>query len=101
VPPPALGARYAWQAGRLAAREGRDGSAEKPWPTAQPYGINTPGAFAMVFSVMLPVYVMERFVLGNAPEVAYPQVRPSQNSNWYRLQTSSPTKPARRDAEGL
>ena len=51
MPPPALGARYAWQAGRLAAREGRDGSDEKPWPTAQPYGINTPGAFAMVFSV--------------------------------------------------
>ena len=40
---------YAWQARRLALREGRDDV------TAIPYGINTPSLFAFVFFVMLPV----------------------------------------------
>lgn len=39
---------YAWQALRLARREGRDDV------TALPYGISTPGLFAHVFLVMLP-----------------------------------------------
>ncbi len=39
---------YAWQARRLAAREGRDDV------TALPYGINTVSLFAYVFLVMLP-----------------------------------------------
>ena len=41
---------YAWQAVRLARREGRDDV------TALPYGINTVSLFAYVFLVMLPVY---------------------------------------------
>ena len=41
---------YAWQAVRLAHREGRDDV------TALPYGINTVSLFAYVFLVMLPVY---------------------------------------------
>ena len=40
---------YAWQAHRLARREGRNDV------TALPYGINTPSVFAYVFLVMLPV----------------------------------------------
>ncbi len=40
---------YAWQASRLAAREGRADV------TALPYGINTVSLFAFVFLVMLPV----------------------------------------------
>ncbi len=40
---------YAWQARRLAAREGRDDV------TAVPYGINTVTLFAFIFFVMLPV----------------------------------------------
>lgn len=42
---------YAWQAVRLARREGRDDV------TALPYGINTVSLFAYVFLVMLPVYL--------------------------------------------
>jgi len=42
---------YAWQAVRLARKEGRDDV------TALPYGINTVSLFAYVFLVMLPVYV--------------------------------------------
>ena len=42
---------YAWQAHRLAKREGRDDV------TALPYGINTPSLLVYVFFVMLPVYV--------------------------------------------
>lgn len=41
---------YAWQAHRLAAREGRDDV------TALPYGINTPSLLVYVFFVMEPVY---------------------------------------------
>ena len=41
---------YAWQAGRLAKREGRSDV------TALPYGINTPTVFAFILMVMLPVY---------------------------------------------
>jgi AGZA family xanthine/uracil permease-like MFS transporter len=41
---------YAWQAMRLARREGRDDV------TALPYGINTVSLFAYVFLVMLPVF---------------------------------------------
>lgn len=41
---------YAWQAKRLAEREGR------PHTTALPYGINTVSLFAFVFLVMGPVY---------------------------------------------
>lgn len=40
---------YAWQARRLAAREGREDVA------ALPYGINTVSLFAFVFFIMLPV----------------------------------------------
>ncbi|MEE9257427.1 MAG: NCS2 family permease [bacterium] len=43
---------YAWQARRLAAREGREDV------TALPYGINTVSLFAFVFFVMLPVKIM-------------------------------------------
>ncbi len=42
---------YAWQARRLAVREGRDDV------TALPYGINTVSLFAFVFFVMLPVKI--------------------------------------------
>jgi len=42
---------YAWQAHRLAEREGRDDV------TALPYGINTVSLFAFVFFVMLPVKI--------------------------------------------
>src|ERR1700761_867952 len=41
---------YAWQARRLAQREGRSDV------TAIPFGINTPTIFAYVFLIMLPVY---------------------------------------------
>ncbi len=41
---------YAWQARRLARREGRDDV------TALPYGINTPSLLVFVFFVMVPVY---------------------------------------------
>lgn len=41
---------YAWQAHRLAKREGRDDV------TALPYGINTPSLLVFVFFVMAPVY---------------------------------------------
>jgi len=41
---------YAWQAKRLASREGR------PFTTALPYGINTVSLFAFVFLIMGPVY---------------------------------------------
>jgi adenine/guanine/hypoxanthine permease len=41
---------YAWQARRLARREGRDDV------TAIPFGINTPTVFAYVFLIMGPVY---------------------------------------------
>ncbi len=41
---------YAWQAHRLAAREGRSDI------TALPYGINTPSMFVFIFFVMEPVY---------------------------------------------
>lgn len=39
---------YAWQAKRIAQREGRDDIC------ALPYGINTPSVFAYIFMVMLP-----------------------------------------------
>jgi AGZA family xanthine/uracil permease-like MFS transporter len=42
---------YAWQARRLAEREGREDV------TALPYGINTVSLFAFVFFVMLPVKI--------------------------------------------
>lgn len=41
---------YAWQAHRVAAREGRDDV------TALPYGINTPSLLVYVFFVMAPVF---------------------------------------------
>lgn len=41
---------YAWQAQRLARREGRDDV------TALPYGINTPSLLVYVFFVMVPAY---------------------------------------------
>src|SRR6201996_420831 len=41
---------YAWQARRLALREGRSDV------TAIPFGINTPTIFAYVFLIMAPVY---------------------------------------------
>jgi AGZA family xanthine/uracil permease-like MFS transporter len=41
---------YAWQARRLAIREGRDDV------TALPYGINTPSLLVYIFFVMAPVY---------------------------------------------
>jgi len=41
---------YAWQARRLALREGRTDV------TAIPFGINTPTIFAYVFLIMVPVY---------------------------------------------
>jgi AGZA family xanthine/uracil permease-like MFS transporter len=41
---------YAWQARRLARREGRD------TVTAIPFGINTPTIFAYVFLIMGPIY---------------------------------------------
>ena len=41
---------YAWQARRLAEREGRDDV------TAIPFGINTPTIFAYVFLIMAPIY---------------------------------------------
>lgn len=41
---------YAWQAHRLAKREGRDDV------TALPYGINTPSLLVFIFFVMAPVY---------------------------------------------
>ncbi len=41
---------YAWQAHRLAAREGRHDV------TALPYGINTPSLLVYIFFVMMPVY---------------------------------------------
>lgn len=41
---------YAWQARRVAAREGRTDV------TALPYGINTPSVFAFIFFIMGPVY---------------------------------------------
>ena len=43
---------YAWQAKRLAAREGRSDVC------ALPYGINTPSVFAFVFLVMLPARLL-------------------------------------------
>ena len=42
---------YAWQAHRLAKREGRDDV------TALPYGINTPSLLVYIFFVMKPVYM--------------------------------------------
>ncbi len=42
---------YAWQARRLARREGRDDV------TAIPFGVNTPTIFAYVFLIMGPIYV--------------------------------------------
>eukprot|EP00977_Amphora_coffeiformis_P025298 scaffold19220_cov180-Amphora_coffeaeformis.AAC.3 len=42
-------AYYTWQAIRLTKQWGR------PY-TAQPYGLNTPAAFAFVFNIMYPVY---------------------------------------------
>jgi AGZA family xanthine/uracil permease-like MFS transporter len=41
---------YAWQAHRLARREGRDDV------TALPYGINTPSLLVYIYFVMMPVY---------------------------------------------
>ena len=41
---------YAWQARRLARREGRDDV------TALPYGINTPSLLVYTFFVLVPVY---------------------------------------------
>src|ERR1700744_2500083 len=41
---------YAWQARRLALREGRNDV------TAIPFGVNTPTIFAYVFLIMGPVY---------------------------------------------
>ena len=52
---------YAWQAGRVMEREGRDDV------TALPYGINTPSVFAFIFLVMAPVY---RQYVGEDPEKA-------------------------------
>ena len=43
---------YAWQAKRVAAREGRSDVC------ALPYGINTPSVFAFVFLVMLPARLL-------------------------------------------
>lgn len=40
---------YSWQSIRMTNKHGR------PY-TAQPYGINTPAAFAFVFNIMYPVY---------------------------------------------
>jgi AGZA family xanthine/uracil permease-like MFS transporter len=45
---------YAWQARRLARREGRSDV------TAIPFGINTPTIFAYVFLVMGPIYLRTR-----------------------------------------
>ena len=39
---------YAWMGCRLALKEGRNDV------TCNPYGINTPGAFAFVFGIMVP-----------------------------------------------
>eukprot|EP01062_Namystynia_karyoxenos_P078782 TRINITY_DN8170_c0_g2_i1.p1 TRINITY_DN8170_c0_g2~~TRINITY_DN8170_c0_g2_i1.p1 ORF type:complete len:590 (+),score=164.95 TRINITY_DN8170_c0_g2_i1:95-1864(+) len=41
---------YSWQATRLARREGRGDV------TAQPYGINTPGAFPFMYTIIYGVY---------------------------------------------
>src|SRR6266568_8520641 len=41
---------YAWQAGRLATRTGRNDV------TAIPFGVNTPTIFAYIFLIMAPVY---------------------------------------------
>lgn len=51
---------YAWQASRLARREGRDDV------TALPYGINTPSLLVFVFFVMVPVYERTK-----SPEMAW------------------------------
>eukprot|EP01061_Rhynchopus_euleeides_P016632 TRINITY_DN27959_c0_g2_i1.p2 TRINITY_DN27959_c0_g2~~TRINITY_DN27959_c0_g2_i1.p2 ORF type:complete len:611 (+),score=246.54 TRINITY_DN27959_c0_g2_i1:30-1835(+) len=44
---------YAWQATRLAKKEGRVNI------TAQPYGINTPGAFVFLYSILIDIYFKE------------------------------------------
>ena len=41
---------YSWMAAKLSAKENRVDV------TAQPYGINTPGAVAFVFAIMIPAY---------------------------------------------
>ena len=48
---------YTWQAIRLTNKWGR------PY-TAQPYGLNTPAAFAFVFNIMYPVYFANVDTLG-------------------------------------
>jgi len=48
---------YSWQAIRLTNKWGRQ-------YTAQPYGLNTPAAFAFVFNIMYTVYFQQRDILG-------------------------------------
>ncbi|KAL3902717.1 MAG: hypothetical protein SGARI_005702 [Bacillariaceae sp.] len=48
---------YTWQAVRVSAKYGRQ-------YTAQPYGLNTPGAFAFVFNIIYTVFFTE---LNNSP----------------------------------
>jgi hypothetical protein len=49
---------YSWQAIRLTNRFGRQ-------YTAQPYGLNTPAAFAFVFNIIYTVYFSKAGELGN------------------------------------
>lgn len=53
---------YSWQAIRLTNKHGRQ-------YTAQPYGLNTPAAFAFVFNIMYAVYFAKVDALG--PEDAF------------------------------
>jgi len=53
---------YSWQAIRLTNRHGRQ-------YTAQPYGLNTPAAFAFVFNILYAVYFSNVDNIG--PEAAF------------------------------
>eukprot|EP00756_Hemistasia_phaeocysticola_P020941 Hpha_TRINITY_DN15746_c0_g1::TRINITY_DN15746_c0_g1_i1::g.39797::m.39797/K06901/pbuG; putative MFS transporter, AGZA family, xanthine/uracil permease len=55
---------YAWQASRLAKKEGRTDVC------AQPYGINTPGAFAFMYTIMYGVFYDAQSTKGKTREEA-------------------------------
>lgn len=55
---------YTWMGIRLTNKWGR------PY-TAQPYGLNTPQAFAFVYNVMYPVYFNQKNTMGNSDAFWY------------------------------
>lgn len=66
---------YSWMGARLGAKEDRSGKV-----TALPYGINTPGAFAFLFSIIGPAAFQAGLACANADDV-----QNAQQASEYRV----------------